>query len=143
MFAMELPNSSPADSVGPFSVESLISTVESTEPSVFINMICTAPRLLPVPSSSCIAPTAKSLTPSPSRSPIFSAEYPNRSSFVNVGPFVVSELISTVDFTEPSLSMNNICTVPRLLPAALSSFDAPTTKSITPSPSKSPMFAIE
>ena len=77
MFAMEVPKLSLAANDGPFVVELLISTIEATEPSVFMNMMCTAPRLVPVPSSSLIAPTAKSFTPSPSRSPKFSTEYPN------------------------------------------------------------------
>ena len=76
MFAIDLPNRSSSASVGPFAVESLISTVESTEPSVFIKKMCTAPRLAP-PSSSPLAPTAKSFTPSPSKSPMFATDMPN------------------------------------------------------------------
>ena len=66
-----------------------------------MNMMCTAPRALP-PSSSPLAPTAKSFTPSPSKSPMFATEYPNLSPLVSSGPFVVESLISTVDFTSPS-----------------------------------------
>ena len=105
IFAMEVPSLSLFDSVGPFVVNSLISTVESTEPSVFINMMCTAPRFLPS-SSSWAAPTAKSFTPSPSKSPMFAIEAPNLSLADSVGPFSVESLITTVDFTEPSVSIN-------------------------------------
>ena len=101
MFATDMPNLSSSASVGPFAVESLISTVESTEPSVFMNMICTAPRSVP-PSSSPYAPAAKSFTPSPSKSPMFATDMPNLSLSDNVGPFAVESLISTVDFTSPS-----------------------------------------
>ena len=51
MFSTANPNQSELVSVGPFAVESLISTVESTEPSVFINIMCTAPRSVPSSSS--------------------------------------------------------------------------------------------
>ena len=95
MFAIDLPKKSELDSVGPFVVEELISTVESTEPSVFINIMCTAPRALP-PSSSLPAPTAKSFTPSPSKSPMSTIDDPKLSPPVSVGPFVVAGLISTV-----------------------------------------------
>ena len=79
-----------------------------------MNMMCTAPRLVPPSPSSYAAPTAKSPTPSPSRSPIFAMEYPKRSPLFNVGPFVVKSLISTVESTEPEPSsfMNMIFTAP-------------------------------
>ena len=108
-------------------------------------MMCTAPRLAPTKSSP-YAPTAKSFTPSPSKSPMFATEYPKPSLFASVGPFVVEELISTVESTEPSVFMNMMCTAPRLEPSLAppsSSYHAPTAKSFTPSPSKSPMFATD
>ena len=43
-----------------------------------------------------------SVTPSPSKSPIFATDQPNRSLLAKSGPFVVESLITTVDFTEPS-----------------------------------------
>ena len=39
--------------------------------------------------------------------------------------------------------MNMICTAPRWLPPSPSSYAAPTAKSPFPSPSRSPMFAME
>ena len=75
MFATEPPKKSLLDNVGPFVVDELISTVESTEPSVFIYIMCTAPRFAP-PLSSLAAPTAKSFTPSPSKSPMFAIVLP-------------------------------------------------------------------
>ena len=82
MFATDIPKPSTSASSGPFVVEALISTVLSTEPSVFINIMCTAPRALPplaLPfssiSSPCV-PTAMSLTPSPFKSPMFATDIP-------------------------------------------------------------------
>ena len=102
MFATDLPKASSFSNSGPFVVESLISTVESTEPSVFINIMCTAPRSVP-PSespfssiSSLPAPTAKSFTPSLFKSPMSTIDVPKLSPPVSVGPFVVAGLISTV-----------------------------------------------
>ena len=46
----------------------MISEVLFTVPSAFISMMCTVPLRSP-PASSFLAPTAKSGTPSPSRSP--------------------------------------------------------------------------
>ena len=50
MLSTPIPNLSPSSSVGPFVVESLISTVDFTEPFVFMNIRCKVPRLLPVSS---------------------------------------------------------------------------------------------
>ena len=127
MFTSDAPNRSSFDSTGPFTVSSLISTVDFTEPFVFKNEICTAPFLFPS-SESRVAPTAKSFTPSPSKSPMFSTDQPYQYPFPKVGPFVVESLISTADFTAPSSSMNKTCTAPRLEPPASSKI-APTAKS--------------
>ena len=111
MCARPVAKESPADNVGPLSVELLISIVESTEPPSFRNKMCTAP----VYDSSPRAPTAKSLTPLPSMSPIFATEAPKRSSSDNVGPFVVVPSITTVAFARPfpgSSSMNKMYTAP-------------------------------
>ena len=53
----------------------LISTVLFTVPSEFRNRRWTAPRSAP-PASSPAAPTARSGTPSPSRSPTEAADFP-------------------------------------------------------------------
>ena len=66
---------------------------------------------------------------------------PNISPLVKSGPFVVESLISIVDFTEPFASMNMMCIEP--LVVLSTGFPAPTAKSLTPSPSRSPMFSIE
>ena len=42
-----------------------------------------------------------SLTPSPSKSPIFATDQPNRSLLSKTGPFSVESLITAIDFTEP------------------------------------------
>ena len=92
MFATDPPKRSPPASPR-LAVEELISTVESTEPSVFMNMMCIVlPRC---------APTAKSLTPSPSKSPMFATAVPKLSP-LNSPRLAVSSLISTVESTEPS-----------------------------------------
>ena len=139
MFAIEYPNQSALVSSGPFVVESLISTVSSTVPSVFINIMCTAPRA-PPESSSPYAPTAKSFTPSLFKSPMFAIDLPKKSELDSVGPFVVEELISTVESTEPSVFINIMCTAPRAPPPSSSRY-APTAKSFTPSLFKSPIFS--
>ena len=66
-----------------------------------MNMMCNTPWFDPRLSSRG-APTAKSSTPSPSRSPMFAMDSPKRSWSINTGPFTVESLIATVDFTEPS-----------------------------------------
>ena len=75
MLVMDIPNQSEVSNSGPFVVEELISTVESTEPSVFINMMCIAPLPLP-PWSPPFAPTAMSLTPSAFKSPMLVTDSP-------------------------------------------------------------------
>ena len=144
MVAIEEPNKSASLMSGPFGVESLISTVESIEPSVFINIMCTAPRVSPEPSS-LSAPTAISLTPSPSKSPMSATDDPRLSVALMSGPFAVESLISTVESTEPSVFINIMCTSPLLLPThdTQSAPIAPTIMSFTPSLFKSPMSAIE
>ena len=79
-----------------------------TIPSVFINSTQTAPLLLP-PSSSNNAPTARSLTPSPSRSPIFATVTPNWSELLRIPlkPPWVSEIFCS-DFIVPSEFRNNV-----------------------------------
>ena len=69
-----------------------------------MNKMCTVPRSAP-PVLSSGAPTAKSLTPSSFRSPMFATEWPKLSLFVKSGPFVVVSSIFTVESTEPSAFM--------------------------------------
>ena len=147
MFSTDIPKESPLSSTGPFVVLSLISTVESTEPSVFINIMCMAPlsqQLLSLFAhlSSPAAPTTMSFTPSLFKSPMFAIDLPQKSLFPSTGPFVVESLIFTVESTEPSVFINIMCTAPRLLPPSSLPF-VPTTMSFTPSPSKSPMFSTD
>ena len=144
MFSTDIPKESPLSSTGPFVVLSLISTVESTEPSVFINIMYAEPLLFPVhdTQSDSSAPTAISFTPSPFKSPMSATDPPNLSWLDSVGPFVVESLIFTVESTEPSVFINIMCTAPRLLPPSSLPF-VPTTMSYTPSPSKSPMFSTD
>ena len=105
-----------------------ISTVSFTVPFVFINMMCTAPSsnlYSPVheaPSgiypqskslvSSPYAPTARSVTPSPSRSPMAATEWPKRSYADRSGPWGVLAFISLVSLTVPSAYINMMCTAP-------------------------------
>ena len=74
-------------------VVSLISLIDFTVPSVFMNMMCIV--------LSPYAPTTKSLTPSPSKSPMFATAVPKLSP-LNSPRLAVSSLISTVESTEPS-----------------------------------------
>ena len=53
------------------------------------------------PASSPVAPTARSPTPSPSRSPIAASDAPKASLAARDGPLAVEALISAVLFTEP------------------------------------------
>ena len=72
---------------------SLISEVLFTVPSAFISMTYTA--LLPSPLAlSPIVPTARSGTPSPSRSPMDATDMPKKSLSAKTGPFGVWSLIS-------------------------------------------------
>ena len=78
-------------------------------------------------------------------SPIFATALPKRSSSDNVGPFVVVSSITTVAFVRPfpgSSSMNKMYNAPLSSVPPQQRF-APTAKSSTPLPSKSPMFATE
>ena len=78
-------------------------------------------------------------------SPIFATALPKRSSSDNVGPFVVVSSITTVAFVRPfpgSSSMNKMYNAPLSSVPTQQRF-APTAKSSTPLPSKSPMFATE
>ena len=119
----------------------MISTVRFTVPSAFRNRRWTAPRSAP-PASSPVAPTARSGTPSPSRSPTEAADAPNESYADSEGPLAVLPLISTVRFTVSLAFMNMTWTAPRSTPPA-SSLMAPTARSGTPSPSRSPMNATD
>ena len=104
MFATEIPKRSPSLKTGPLVVLELISSVDLTEPSVFMYKMCTAPLPLP-PSSSACAPTTRSVTPSRLISPMLVIDEPNVSPFNNDGPFVVLSLILTVESIEPSVFM--------------------------------------
>ena len=91
IFATALPKRSSSDNVGPFVVVSSITTVAFVRPfpgSSSMNKMYNAP-LSSVPPQQRFAPTAKSLIPSPLRSPMFAMESPKRSTFLNVGPFGV------------------------------------------------------
>ena len=81
------------------------------EPSVFINKMYTAPLSFPPDASSLFAPTAKSLTPSPSRSPMFATESPKRKLSFNENPKLssVSSLISTVEHKNNFQELLGMC----------------------------------
>ena len=76
MLATDMPKVSSSDSAGPPVVPPFIVTVPFTEPSAFMNIICTAPRVSPSTSVSVGAPAATSGVPSPSRSPIPATDVP-------------------------------------------------------------------
>ena len=62
MFATDEPKESLSASTGPLTVESFISMVLSMEPSVFMNRMCRAPRLVPESSSNApLQPTVQVL----------------------------------------------------------------------------------
>ena len=92
--------------------------------------------------SSPVAPTARSITPSPSRSPSDVTELPNKSEFASVGPPLVPLAIFTLLFTVPLEFSSSTCTAPRYVPP-VSSVKAPTARPTTPSPSRSPSDVIE
>ena len=110
--ATDLPKLSPSDSTWPPDGLSFILVTSLAEPSLFMSMTYTAPRLCP-PVSSPSAPAAMSGMPSLSRSPIPATDTPNWSSFVSARPLVEVSLISAVLFTEPSAFMNMTYTPPR------------------------------
>ena len=139
--ASEEPNSSLADSCGPLALEALISAVLFTVPSEFRYMMWTAPAC-EAPSSSLLAPAARSGTPSPSRSPTDASEVPKRSPDASCGPLALEALISNVFFAVPSAFKKIRYTAPALLPPS-SSPPAPTARSGTPSPSTSPIKAAD
>ena len=90
---------------------------------------CAAPRPFP-PGEACGTPATMSGIPSPSKSPTPETDVPNRSPAPNGAPS-----IELVPFTDPSALSRTTCTAPvlRALPGE------PTTKSGTPSRSKSPI----
>ena len=150
--ATDLPKLSLASSRGPFSVLLLISTVRFIRPPMFIvpsefiapspfsSRMCTAPALETPAASSFIAPTARSRTPLPSRSPRGATDIPKLSLPSSRGPFFVLLLITAVCFTVPSAFISMICTEPP--PGPLSPM-APAARSGTPSPSRSPRGATD
>ena len=97
----EWPNLTLSARVGPPLVPEAIFTLEDTVPSLFINRTYTAPRSEP-PVGSAIDPTAMSSIPSPLRSPIEEAEWPNLTLSARVGPPLVPEAIFTLEDTVPS-----------------------------------------
>ena len=143
MLATDLPKLSLVSTpVKPPAVDDIF-WCDCTVPSAFKKSIQTAP-LPALPSSSPDIPTAKSKTPSPSRSPIPATDSPNRSAASMVPVKFPARLeIFCSDFTVPSVFMNSIQTAPKKLPPVPPSRSecAPTAISVTPSPSRSPMFA--
>ena len=143
--ATEWPNSSPASSVGPSTVEEFISTVSFIVPSAFISITWIAP-LSVLPSSSLGAPAAMSGVPSEFMSPIWATERPKLSPFASDGPFAVKEFISIVPCTLPLATAGTgpasdiRCSMP--LPNDGWAF-TPTAISGVPSPSRSPTGATE
>ena len=123
---------SPPVGIGPPLRPLEILTKLFNEPLAFINDTYTGP----------FAPMAKSVTPSPSRSPNDANDAPKKSSFASVGAPFMPSAIFVLLFTEPLAFMNNTYTAPRSCPP-VSSEEAPTARSVTPSPSKSPSDAIE
>ena len=139
--ASEEPKKSLPASCGPLALEALISAVLFTVPSEFRYMMWTAPAC-EAPSSSLLAPAARSGTPSPSRSPTDASEVPKRSPDASCGPLALEALISNVFFAVPSAFKKIRYTAPALLPPS-SSPPAPTARSGTPSPSTSPIKAAD
>ena len=94
---------------GPFGVRSLIFEVLFTVPLEFISMTYTT--FLPSPFALSRAPTARSGTPSPSRSPMDATDVPKKSWSARTGPFGVRPLISmaAVGYT----SLLSVRTAPR------------------------------
>ena len=80
-------------------------------------------------------PDTRSVTPSPSKSPMDATDLPKLSLSAKTGPFGVVPLISEVLFTVPSAFISMMYTV--------SVWDEPAARSVTPSPSKSPMDATD
>ena len=139
--ATEAPKLSPSASVGLPLVPLPIFTLLFTVPFAFSRSTCTAPRYVP-PVSSRTAPTARSVTPSPSKSPSDATELPNESESVSVGPPFVPLAIFTLLATVPFAFSNSTCTAPRFVPPVSSPVD-PTARSVTPSLFKSPSNTTE
>ena len=99
--ATEEPRKSKVVSSGPFVVDRSISAVFFAVPSEFMNTTWTAPLLPSSPTSSPVAPTAMSSTPSPSTSPMPATEVPNKSPSSSEGPLGVVEFISAVFLGPP------------------------------------------
>ena len=97
------------------------------------------------------APTARSSTPSPSRSPMPAAEYPNQSLSASAGPRAVRSFIFDALFAVPSELSSTMYRAPRSAPVApaagaataVSVPCAPTAMSGIPSPSRSPVAATD
>ena len=140
-YAMEEPNRSPSRSAGPFAVSEFISIVLFTVLSEFIRIKKMLPEETPAVSRPG-APTAKSLTKSPSRSPTYAMEEPNRSPSRSAGPFAVSEFISIVRFTVLSEFIMMTYMLPVSAPPIVR-LGAPAAMSNMPLPSRSPKPATE
>ena len=89
-----------------------------------------------------VAPTARSVVPSPLRSPMLATEAPKRSPGAMSGPFWVEALTSAVRCTVPSGFMNRTYRSPVPVPPPKRPV-APTAMSGVPSPSRSPILATE
>ena len=136
MPATDEPNMSPAasDTSGPLS---LIRTALLTEESTPMKSTYASP---PVPAD--FAPTARSATPSPSRSPRLATEEPNSSPAPGAGTPPAARPMSLELFRVPSELSISRCKIPELLPGP-SLDSAPAAMSGTPSPSRSPTAATE
>ena len=110
-------------------------------PSLLSSSTYTAPSDNCVPST-LLAPTAMSGIPSPSASPMPATPEPNLSPSTSVGPPPVPLAIFAISSMLPSGSIISTYTAPRS-PPPVSSYLAPTAMSGTPSPSISPMAAVE
>ena len=139
MPAVDMPKLSAGPRTGPLVVAPFISTVFWTVPSAFIIMTWRAPTWSP-PARSYGAPTARSGTPSPFRSPMAATDEPNLSPGSRTGPLEVALFISTVSRTVPSGFIMMTWRAPR---SESPSYGAPTARSGTPSPSRSPTAAAD
>ena len=108
------PNQSPARRDGPLAVPALTSWADFTVPFLFMSSTCSAPLLLLPPLSSHLLPTARSGTPSPSRSPTNETASPKLSCALMDTP-EPSRMVDA-DFTVLSWFIRSTCTAPVPLP---------------------------
>ena len=133
------PKRPPGGSTAPSPPDRFESLVSPTSwPAASREITITAPQSLP-PSSSRGTPTATSTLPSPSRSPSVATDMPKRSSATRSSARSVSS-ISLWPTSVPSAAISSTCTAPEWAskPTLPSSPSAPTIRSTTPLPSRSP-----